>query len=319
MKPEEIRIASRAELISYVPFALGFHPANSIVLVGLVNKLLDIAGRADADLPTRDIISMFAPALARRRCLTGVMVLGYGPPTIDGPVRTVAEALRERAYLVHEALRVADGRFHCLQCDGCTPLDGEPFDFAASTVAAAATYAGLVARPSREEIESMVRPIGGLAAVSMSQAVDRAEDRLGLLRNNAELVSAGRKALDDAFAAAKAGQPLSDDEVAWLSVLIADTSVRDHAWLHTTGEAWQLDLWVQLTRRAEPILAAPMATLLAWCGWRRGDAGALTVAAVERALRIDPHYELARLISDILLQAQPPSIIKKWPIPLPLS
>ena len=82
--------------------------------------------------------------------------------------------------------------------------------------------------------------------------------------------------------------------------------MRDHAWAGTDHEPWQLDLWLDLTRRAEPILAAPFATLLGWCAWRQGD-GVLALAALQRAYRIDPTYEAARVLLAAVIDGQPPS------------
>lgn len=274
MTPQTIRLARREDLICYVPYLLGFHPADSIVLMAMSGHQIDLSARADADQPTRELIRQFCQALKQLRRVTGIFLVGYGPDVIAGPTRTVADALRSRGYAVHEALRVHDGRFHCLQCDGCTAPDGVAFDVNTSPAAAAATYAGMVARPNREAVEKLVKPIGGLAAIAMNQAVDRAEDRLATLRSSKEVVDEGKRVVDEALRRAKAGERLDDDEVAWLSVLLADVAVRDHAWHLTDGDDWQLEFWLDMNRRAESVLAAPMATMVAWCAWRQGDGGA---------------------------------------------
>ncbi|WP_162908028.1 DUF4192 domain-containing protein [Allorhizocola rhizosphaerae] len=314
MKQLEVRINSREELLGYVPYALGFHPADSIVLLGITRRrLLGMTARVDADQPTREITRALCVALRRKQDVCGLFLFGYGPEPISGPMQTVARDLRARNYLVHEVLRVADGRYHCLDCNGCTAPAGRPFDVATSVAATAMTVAGAVARPTRDDVEKLVRPIGGLAAASMRQAVDRAEQRFDGVRDNAVLLELGRHAVDEAFARAKDRLKLSDDEVAWLSVLMVDTKVRDHAWWLTDGRDWQLEFWLEMTRRAEPVLAAPMASLLAWCAWRQGDGGPLAIAALERAMRIDPGYDLAQMLSELISQAYPPETIPHWP------
>lgn len=319
MTPPTIRITRREDLLGYVPYTLGFHPADSIVLLGESGNRLTLSARTDADQPTRETIRLFCRVLARSRSVSGVFVIGYGPDIISGPTRSVADALVQRGWVVHEVLRVADGRYHCLSCDGCTAPGGERFDGSATQAATAAVVAGLVARPSRDDVRRLVNPIGGLAAMAMTQAVDRAEQRLGTLRNSAEVIEAGRRAVDEALRKAEAGEGFDDDEVAWLSVLMVDTAVRDHAWMKTDAEDWQLEFWLSLTRRSEPVLAAPMATLLGWCAWRQGDAGALTTAALQRALRIDPDYSLAQLLLDAVQEGQPPTAIAEWPLGAPTS
>lgn len=317
MEQIEVWINRREDLLGYVPYALGFHPANSIVLLGLSRLMqISLVTRADADHPTREVTRHFCLTLQRARSVCGLFLLGYGPEAIGGPVQTIARDLRARNYLVHEVLRVTDGRYHCLDCNGCTAPSGRPFDVATTATAATMTYAGMVARPSRQDVEKLVRPIGGLAAVSMKQAVERAEQRFSGVRDNAMLLELGRQAVDEALARARERLKLSDDEVAWLSVLMVDSDVRDHAWTRTDGQDWQLEFWLDMTRRAEPILAAPMASLLAWCAWRQGDGGPLAIAALERAMRIDPDYDLARMLSELLFQSYPPDTIPQWP-PLP--
>ena len=310
MRTPVVRLASREELLGFVPYALGFHPSASLVLLGLGHGRLELATRADADSATRLVVRAFTQALNRLRGVAQVMVLGYGPVSLAGPVRTIADALEARGFRVVEALRVADGRFHCLLCDDCTPPDGAPYDANASTAAAAAVVAGLVARPSRADVEKLVRPIGGLAGVAMSQALDRAEHRLDTL--GGQVRTAGREAVDLAFAKASAGQRLDDDEVAWLSLVLHDVEVRDHAWARTDDEPWQAEFCLDLTRRADPELVTPLATLLAWCSWRRGE-GVIAVSALNRALQVEPSYRLARMLQDAIGDGRHPRSIKPWP------
>jgi hypothetical protein len=305
-----LRLASREELLGFVPYALGFHPEESLVLLGLGSSRLELAARADADSATREVVRAFARALRRLRGVTQVMILGYGSEAIAGPVRTIAEALEARGFRLLEALRVTEDRFHCVLCDGCTPPDGAAFDGGATAAAAAATYAGLVARPSMAAVEKLVRPIGGLAAVAMAQAVERAEHRIDTL--GGQVRAAGREAVDAAFAKAKAGERLDDDEVAWLSIVLHDLDVRDYAWAGTDSEPWQAEFWLDLTRRADPMLVAPLATLLAWCSWRQGE-GSIARSALTRALRVDPAYRLARMLEEAIEEGRHPRSVTEWP------
>ncbi len=312
MPSSTFRLASREDLLGYVPYGLGFHPKDSLVVVGVSPKRLELCARADASWPTREHVRQFAQALGRVRRITGLLLIGYGEVEIGVSVRAVGEALQRRGYTVLEVLRVTGNRFFCLACDECTPPEGGVFEVSASAAAAAATYAGMVARPDRASVERLVRPIGGLAAVAMSQAVDRAEKRLD--QSPCQLQSEGKEAVERALTKARRGDRLDDDEVAWLSLVLQDHEVREHAWRLTDREVWQLELWLDLTRRAEPLLAAPMAALLGWCAWRQGD-GALAMVAVARAQRLDPSQRLAGFVLDLLDRASPPSTVKSWPVP----
>ncbi|MEV4412472.1 DUF4192 domain-containing protein [Catellatospora sp. NPDC049609] len=315
-------LTERADLLGYVPYLLGFHPADSTVVMGLRGNRIAVAARADLAAPRTETVRRFAQVLAaagRGRAAVGsVVVVGYGPDTgAADAARHAADALDGRGYHVREVLLQAGDRYHCLQCDRCTPPEGAPFDPSTTAAAAIATYEGLVALPDRATVERRVQPVGGLAAVAMAQAVDRAEDRLeALLADGGDraLVTAGETAVEAALHGAEAGGRLDDDEAAWLTVLLHDLRCRDHAWQRTDAEGWQLDLWLDLTRRAEPALVAPPATLLAWCAWRGGN-GVLATAALDRALHADPAYSLAHLLTDALDRAVPPSSIHPWPVP----
>jgi hypothetical protein len=302
-----IKLATPAELLGYVPYALGFHPSDSFVLIGIGAKTIRLSARADSSQPTRETVQVFRRVLSRAKEVTQVIVIGYGPPALTGPVQTIASRLEASGYLVMAALRVADGRYYCLQCD-CTSPDGESFDPPGTASAASAVLAGLVALPSREEVVQRVRPVGGLAAVAMSQAVERAGARLSEVRSRPSLIRQGKLAIDEALALAKRGEKLGTDEVAWLSVLLADLSLRDYAAERTGQEEWQFDFWLDLLRRAEPMFVPPVATLFGWCAWRRGE-GLLATEALVRALRIDPAYELARLLLTALDACLPPDSV----------
>lgn len=63
------------------------------------------------------------------------------------------------------------------------------------------------------------------------------------------------------------GQRPTDDEVAWLTLLLRHVPVRDFAWRRTTTDDWQLEFWSDVVRRAEPGLVAPPASLLAFTAW----------------------------------------------------
>ncbi|GAB4056296.1 DUF4192 domain-containing protein [Catellatospora paridis] len=339
-------LTERADLLGYVPYLLGFHPADSVVVLGLTDRRIGVVARADLGHPhaeTARRLGRLLTAAGRggRAAITSVLLVGYGPdPAAADTTREVANALDARGYHVREVLLHAGDRYHCLQCDDCTPPEGAPFDLSRTAAAAIATYQGLVAQPDRAAVEHLVEPVGGPAAIAMAQAVDRAEERLdALVRDGAaeprrdgsggsggssraggsggdaaddRLVRAGRAAVEHALRVAEAGGRLDDDQAAWLTVLLLDLRCRDHAWQLTDIEPWQLDLWLDLTRRGEPALLAPIASLLAWCAWRSGN-GMLAGAALRRALLADPAYTLAHLLGEALDQAIPPGSVGPWP------
>jgi hypothetical protein len=148
-------------------------------------------------------------------------------------------------------------------------------------------------------------PAGALPAGTGPPALLRSAGEIAVLR-------AGKAAVREALARGETGSRLTDDEVGWLTLLLAHQPVRDFAWQRTTPDGWQIALWTDVLRRAEPDLAAAPASLLAFAAWRLGH-GALASVALERALGADPRYPMALLLDDVLRRGMAPSILDGWP------
>jgi hypothetical protein len=315
----KLTLSDPADIAAAVPYLLGFHPCDSIVVIGLRDGMAAMVQRWDLSEDAEGLAAAMAQT-ARPSTPTTVLLAGFGPAYLVRPViRRLCEIL---PYPVQAAVRVADGRCFCELCDRCTPPGGVPFDVTSSRVAAQATVAGLAALPSRAALADLVAPLGGPDAEAMTAAVARADARLQELLDAARVPGdpAGAQALreqgflavDDAFAAARGGRRLDDDQVAWLTLLLHSLPVRDHAWQGTDHEDWQLSLWRELTRRAEPSLVAPCATILGFAAWRGGN-GPLAAVALERALLCDPEYSLAQLIWEAMFSGLPGSVLADWP------
>lgn len=321
--PPRVSLRSPADLIALTPYLLGFHPRDSVVVVGLRERQIAFAARADlpdpAGIPAR--VQELVDPVARQR-LDTVVLLGYGPAAVTDPVLSaLREAVTRRGLRVAEMLRVDAGRWWSYLCENprCCPPEGAPIDPARSEVSATCAYAGLTAAASRAELAGRVAPVAGPARAAMDRATGRADrallDWLATLPEGerAEAVLAeGRSAVEGAIARHAEGGSLDDGALARLGLLLTWTPVRDAAWQAITSEQPHLRLWTDVTRRVEPALAPAPATLLAFTAWRAGD-GALAGLALERALREDPSYSLAQLLLDALRQGIAPSMLDGWP------
>lgn len=321
-----LAVRSPADLIAAVPYLLGFHPADSVVVVAMRGRRITFAARADLPGPAADAAAParhLAEVIARQHAESAT-VLGFGPAARVTPaVDAVRAALAEAGLAVLDALRVTDGRWGSYVCTEpeCCPPDGTPYDPGASDVPAAAVFAGQVALPDRAALVAQVAPAGGPVRVAMRRATARAERRLTELIATApaadllggrSLRTAGVAAVRSALRRQRRGERLTDDEVAWLSLLLTHLPVRDHAWERTDGRDEDIALWTDVLRRAEPELIAAPASLLAFAAWRAGQ-GALAAVALERALTEHPDYSLAGLLDDLLRRGVPPSELDGWP------
>nr|MDT0663155.1 DUF4192 domain-containing protein [Micromonospora sp. DSM 115978] len=323
-----LTVRSTVDLIAAVPYLIGFHPTDSVVVVAMRSRRVVFAARGDlpptgAPADAREVADYLA-AVVGAQDAQSVTVLGYGPPERVTPVIDAARAAfgPDGPELV-DALRITDGRYWSYLCESpeCCPPEGTSVDTVGGRFAAEAILAGQVALPDREALIDQVAPVDGLRRVSMRQATDRAEERLTDLLDAAPaadllggrtLRRAGEAAVDEAMSRHRDGGLLSDDEVAWLSLLLVHTPVRDFAWTRSEGTDWQVALWTEVVRRAEPTLAAAPASLLAFVAWRSGQ-GSLAAVALDRAFDAEEDYSMALILADVLHRGVPPTALEDWP------
>ncbi|MEV6812576.1 DUF4192 domain-containing protein [Micromonospora sp. NPDC051296] len=315
-----LSVRSPADLVAAVPYLLGFRPDDgSIVVIVTRNGRIVFAARSDLPAPgaptqlVLDLAAQLVPVVRRQQPITDLMIIGYGQADhVDPAVRVFDEACTTGDMTVREVLRVTGTRVVNLTCDDpvCCPPEGVPFDPTASLLAVQATAAGLVALPDRAAVAARFAPVTGAARDAMRRATEGALARLEAV------VAAGPAAVDEAGAHAvrdalrHPDRRLTDDEVAWLTLLLTRASVRDLAVNLTQPHDEHVTFWADVTRRAhEPLSPAP-ATLLAVTAWRCGD-GALAATAAEHALQIDPDYQLADLLQRALHAGLPPSTFEQ--------
>ena len=188
---------------------------------------------------------------------------------------------------------------------------------------AAATLAGQVALPDREALVAQLAPVSGAPREAMRSAAERADERLAALLcdgradddplGDRTLTVAGIASVRAGLDRQRGGRGHTDDQVAWLCLLLLHQPVRDYAWDRTDEEDPAIGLWTDVQRRAEPDLVAPPATLLAFAAWRAGR-GALAAVALDRALGASPGYPMALLVEELIRGGvAPDQVDATWP------
>jgi hypothetical protein len=317
--PVDVRLSDSGEVAAAVPHLLGFRPAESVVLLGLVGEGGDRLGlTVRADIPPAELGRAVACSLAGKVATDRpsgavTVVFSEAPDVVDGLphrglVRDVCVALAEHAVAVPEALLVRDGRWWSYDCPEpcCSPGAGTPLPGGVSELEVAAVASGLVVERDRDALARRISRPGPHARQAMAEAcaqvgVDYGETVVECGWDAvAELSWA---ALLDALARSRPGPPsrsapLSDREVARLLWGLRDRTVRDRALELSLGADAPAaeQLWTVCTRRAPAPLDAAPATLLAISAWLRGD-GAMADVALTRALAGSPDYPLARLLA----------------------
>ena len=319
-----LKLRAPSDLLAAIPYVVGYHPDESIVVLGMHGRRLLFSARVDlpdvSDIPIPVTVDHLLQVVRPQHC-TGVFVVGFGPADRADPLlNELRRAYDEVGLWVQEVLRADAGRYWSYVCQNitCCPPEGVAYDPVGSPLAAEWTMAGRVARRNRAEYEAQIAPVTGAAREAMTLATNAAHDGLvellaGVADEDAAdvaLLRAGSVGFATALDLMRVGSPLADDDVAWLSVLLMDDGLRDLAWLRIVKAGADADLhralWMDVLRRCEPDLATAPAILYGFAAWRCGDGG-MARLAFDRALDQDPDCGLARRLAEALHHGVPPS------------
>ena len=188
----KLMVSSPAELLSALPFVIGFHPADSLVVVAMHGTQITFALRTDLPGSTtpeeeaRAAVLHLATVVLQQHA-DAVTIIGYGEESRVTPaVLRISDAFRKARVTIVDELRVADGRYWSYLCTdrACCPTEGRLCEPAFSIVATKATYAGAVALPSREALEAQLAPVTGDDREAMTAATAKALLRLAALASH---------------------------------------------------------------------------------------------------------------------------------------
>ncbi|MFE0425771.1 DUF4192 domain-containing protein, partial [Streptomyces sp. NPDC058953] len=195
---ERITLRGPAELADSLPYLLGYHPSDSVVLVALHGPNGRFGGRVKLGIPGSPgewnaTAGQLAECLiegSRRRDARpdGIVLFLCREPGAGRTGRSVMEWLRPfaqelrtacgaRDVPVYEALCISDGRFWSYCCpDGrCCPPEGAVMVAPGTSVlAAAAAYAGVRLRGTQREMEARLEPLPEPWAGPQCRALDDA-------------------------------------------------------------------------------------------------------------------------------------------------
>src|SRR6476646_5659597 len=162
MNPTCIRLGGPSDILAVLPYQLGFHPRDSLVVVSLHGTRMGLVQRID--LPTAEQAPTAVRALLRET-QDGVLLLGY-ESTVGEALPLIAamgSAAGDAGLAVRDRIVVRDGRWTSLQCDdpSCCPAGGRPLP-AAHEVPAVAEFVGREVSPmaDRAALADRLRPAG---------------------------------------------------------------------------------------------------------------------------------------------------------------
>lgn len=310
-----MRVRGPEDLLAVVPFRLGFHPTDSLVVVALDGPRRRFGLTMRFDLPgASDVPAMaaYVTDLLEQHDATDVLVLAYAEDDeVAGPlVRALLSALERARITVPGAYRSDGSRWFCYTCDRpCCPAEGMPYDVSAHPLAAEHVLAGEVALPDREAVRAKTAAISGPSRAAMETCFGRIENDIGAAPEGtgpgAELwVDDMERFVADWL---KSPRVLHPDEVARLAIWASSVPDRDRAWsmMGRADAELHRELWLQVLRRVVPPYEPAVACLAGFAAWLSGD-GALAWCAIDRALAADPGCRPAELIRQLLEHAVSP-------------
>jgi Domain of unknown function (DUF4192) len=310
------QIRDPGDLIAAVPHLIGFHPADSLVVVLLEGRSIAVTLRVDLPDPRNDKRTaehLKTPAGRHPDSQAVALVIGGGRG--DPP-----ESLPRGDLVAHlrTALRTVGVPLSCAVWTPATAKGAPWFDYddrghegtvpdpQVTALAATSAALGFVTYENRAAMAEILTPDDRRALLRRSAKLDRlAEQSDHDQARHRELVQA------EVARANTRKRPLTDDEVVDLSYALSDLWVRDACLAYAVGEhaAAAERLWTELTRAAPPPERAEPATLLAFSAYIRGD-GALASMALERADEALPGHRLAALLRMALDTGLPPTEIR---------
>ncbi|MCD0451802.1 DUF4192 domain-containing protein [Actinocorallia sp. API 0066] len=289
-------IRGPGELIAAIPYMLGYHPAHSLVAVGVGGPGGACAVRHGLELA--DGVAAHIAGLLSVHGFGGALLVGYGEAAVADPaVASARRALARVGLEVWDALRVHDGRYwsYLRPAEAGVPLTP-------TTLEVQAVVNGMVALPSREDLAAFVAPLPDPVASAVARETALAErqrfDR-----------AAGLRLVREVVAGVGSGRPPPGlAEIARFTVALSRVRLRDEAWVRISPNALpeHRDFWLHVVRRTAPAYRPAPACLLAYCALVTGD-GALANVALDLAEREDPHYSMAALLRRALTSGIHPS------------
>jgi hypothetical protein len=307
-------LTSAHDLITAIPFLLGFHPSDSIVMIAIKDDAIGLAMRID--LPQSldsDAIDQLASHLVRDEADAALLVAYMPDARDDGDALLISlgAGFIRQGISIQESIVVSHNRYRSIICrdeNCCPPFGKELPDYEGSQIAAEHVLAGVPMPFSdiAELVDSISADPSSLDPewsdfVNQFFIADDAEELGALRRDGVETM----ELLIDEY---RLGHGARDRTlVARMIGRMSDVQIRDYALGIHSEDTYDLyfSMWRELMRLAPRGFVAPIACIVAAMSYESGD-GALAQKALDRAFSDDEMYPLAGLLRRVFNAGWPP-------------
>jgi len=307
-------LTSPHDLLAAIPFLIGYHPHNSIVMVSLKDDAVGMAMRID--LPSeiaQEGYDLLVSHLVREEA-EAALIVAYAEESSADPENVlinISAALVRAGIDIKESLIVRNNRFRSMLCSDltCCPPEGSQVpDLDSSRIAAEHVIAG---HPMPfENVDGLVQSIAAVRTSFETGWQDEVQE-FWVSSDTEEirdLQRDGATAIIDLAGEYRQSRGAEDRElVARVIGRMSDIQVRDFALGSHSEETadFYWAMWRDLLRIAPRGFVAPIACLFAAMAYERGE-GALAHKALDRALHDDDQYSLALLLRRVFTAGWPP-------------
>ncbi|MEL4504514.1 DUF4192 family protein [Luteococcus sp. H138] len=303
-----VSIRDSADFLSLIPYVLGYQPDERLVFLVLEGKRVELTG-------AMPLAALQEPDAARHSVLSALE--RFTNPHVMLACWSANEDLADEALAMAEVWvgpeRVLDSvsvqpeRWHSRSGEG-NGRWGSTAELAATSAAAQAVVAGLVALPSREAAVAVVAGPGEDCPQPVERWCLDAEDELAALswgEWDAEALDVHHRLL----AACSHDEPIKPEDLARLAVLSGEVNALDKLLLcigrRTAADC--AELWARVVGQTPDDWAHGPLMMLGFSAWINGD-GAVMVACIERARRIDRSSVWVNTLDDMNRHAVPPQL-----------
>ena len=307
-------LTSPHDLLAAIPFLIGYHPQDSLVLVALKDEAVGMAMRVDMPVGvSAEGYDLLASHFLRDGADGAFIVAYVGAGAVDpeNVLINTSAALVRAGIDIKESLIVCNNRFRSMICSDptCCPPEGSAIpDLGSSRIAAEHVIAG---HPMPfENVDGLVQSIAAVASSFESVWAD--EVQAFWVSSDSEEIQElqrdGATAIIDLVGEYREGRGAEDRELAARVIgRLSDIQVRDFALGSHTDESadYYWVMWRDLLRIAPRGFVAPIACLFAAMAYERGE-GALAHKGLDRGLGDDDQYSLAHLLRRVFTAGWPP-------------
>jgi hypothetical protein len=306
-------LTSPHDLLAAVPFLIGYHPINSLVVIALRGDSIGMAMRIDfpEDIDPGALDEMADHLVSEGA--DGALIVAYLPEDIldsQYVLDPLSEAIELRNMKIRECLEIRNGRWRSTICSdlACCPKNGNLLPEVSNSRIAAEQVANGIPAPF-ENLNSMCESIAPfeadlelIEAIKSVPKIDYEDEGFYLLQREGALAFA-----DVVEVFVRDGICRDKELLALVLVRLRDLQVRDYAMGITDEDNIEAmwSMWRWLLRLAPAGEIAPVASLFSSVCYERGE-GALAARALDRALADDSSYPLAKLLRRVYAAGWPP-------------